>query len=172
MSDKLSFQARVVAGAGPDKALETNVLDEPLLKLVGHVLHDKAKLDIHRFVPSFTRVPLTGEVSQVILAAAVGTAGKNLCDKVLLVLVKRNHWLILTVLSSGRINSPSSTILEGDTDDVVDALGSWCSRVLRRVEVEQQTRAKYLDVNLFDLDGVAYARLLVRRLIVELVDQL
>lgn len=97
------------------------MLELPFFKFVGDVIHDEAKLDIDRFVPFLTRVSLTGEVSQVELAVAVRTAGKDLCDEVLLVLIKGKHRLDLTVLSSGRINSPSTAVLESDTDDVVEA---------------------------------------------------
>lgn len=97
------------------------MLELPLFKLVGDVIHDETKLDIDRFVPFLMRVSLTGEVSQVELAAAVRTAAENLCDEVFLVLVEGKHRLILAMLSPSRVDSPSGTVLESDTDDVVEA---------------------------------------------------
>lgn len=132
------------------------MLDQPLLKLVGHVVQDGTKLEIDGFVPFLVRVPLTSEFLQLKLAAAERTTSKNLCDEVVLVLVKGKHRLTLAVLSSGRINSPSSTVLESDADDVVDALGDWRSCVLRGVAVEKNSRVEHAHVNFFDLSGVAY----------------
>jgi hypothetical protein len=76
-------------------------------------------------------VSFAGESVQVVLAATVRAAGKNLCDEVLLVHVGRNHGMMLTVLGSSRIDRLSGAVFESDTDDVVNASSNRHSRVPR-----------------------------------------
>jgi len=162
VSDKHSFLACLVASVGLDDVLETDMPDLPFLQLLGEMTHDEAKLDIDRFVPFLMRVSLTGELFQVGLATAVRTTGKNFCDKTFIVLVEGKHRLVLMVLSPGRVNGPSSSVLESDTDNVVDALSDWHGRVFRGVSVEQHPRVKHTYVNLFDLGGVAYSNVSIK----------
>jgi hypothetical protein len=128
--DERSFEVGVVTSFSPDDVLDAAVLELPLLKLIDHVLHDEAKFDIGRFVPLLVGVPLSGEVIQVDLAVTVRAAGQNLCDKFVLVLVKRKYRLKLTMLSSSRIDRASGTILESNAEDVMDVLIGWRGGIL------------------------------------------